>query len=105
MLDVRLRGEDQHAAEAFRTGRIRDLDIEWSDSAAVIRLTSEGRRMTLMMRSAIVHEPLPQLYDPLPLAVYDASARGFWRRVFRLVRIPGGRHLLGFLARRRRKGA
>jgi hypothetical protein len=38
----------------------------------------------------------------LPLVSFDDKARRFWRRVFRLVRIPGGRHLLGVLARRNR---
>jgi hypothetical protein len=33
------------------------------------------------------------------LADFDARARRFWRRVFVLVRIPGGRRLLGMLAR------
>jgi hypothetical protein len=54
------------------------------------------------VRGAIVHEPLPKLYAELPLAGFDERARRFWRRVFRLVRIPGGRHLLGVLARRPR---
>ena len=49
--------------------------------------------------SAIVHEPLGHLYESLPLVKFDAKARRFWRRVFRLVRIPGGRYLLKFLAR------
>ena len=33
-------------------------------------------------------------------SVSRSRARRFWRRVFRLVRIPGGRYLLGVLARR-----
>ena len=43
-----------------------------------------------------------ELTEPDPLAGLDEKARRFWRRVFRLVRIPGGRHLLGVLARRSR---
>jgi hypothetical protein len=39
----------------------------------------------------------------LPLASIDADARRFWRRVFRLVRIPGGRYLLKVLTRARRR--
>ena len=53
-------------------------------------------------KSAIVHEPLPFLYEALPLASVDAKHRRFWRSIFRIVRIPGGRYLLGVLARRRR---
>jgi len=34
-----------------------------------------------------------------PLASIDADARRFWHRVFRLVRIPGGRYLLKLLTR------
>jgi hypothetical protein len=44
-----------------------------------------------------VHEPLQDLYEGLPLASIDADARRFWRRVFRLVRLPGGRYLLRLL--------
>jgi hypothetical protein len=39
------------------------------------------------------------LYESLPLVSIDANARRFWRRVFRLVRIPGGRFLLKLLTR------
>jgi hypothetical protein len=49
--------------------------------------------------AAIVHEPLGRLYESLPLANIDANARRFWRRVFRLVRLPGGRYLLKLLTR------
>jgi hypothetical protein len=34
------------------------------------------------------------------LAEFDAGARVFWKRVFRLLRIPGGRYLLGWITRR-----
>jgi hypothetical protein len=50
----------------------------------------------------IVHEPLAQLYEGLPLARTDPKSRRFWRRVFWLVRIPGGRLLLAAVARRTR---
>jgi len=58
--------------------------------------------VVLKTRNAIIHEPLTRLYEGLPLASFDPAARRFWRRVFRLVRIPGGRHLLRFIARRSR---
>jgi hypothetical protein len=101
-LEVRLHGADAHAADVLCAGHIRDIAVEWRPASAVLHLTSQGRQMILQMRSAIVHEPLDRLYDALPLADFDSKARRFWRRVFRLVRIPGGRHLLGILARRRR---
>jgi hypothetical protein len=50
----------------------------------------------------IVHEPLGRMYESLPLAGIDANARRFWRRVFWLVRLPGGRYLLKLLTRGRR---
>jgi hypothetical protein len=53
--------------------------------------------------AAIVHEPARNLYAALPLAEFDGRARRFWRRVFLLVRIPGGRSLLGILAHASRK--
>jgi len=61
----------------------------------VLRMTSAEQVRSVKARSAIVHEPLPRLYEALPLVSLDAKARRFWRRVFRLVRIPGGRYLLG----------
>jgi hypothetical protein len=68
-------------------------------------MTSAEQLRTIRAQSVIVHEPLARLYEALPLVTLDAKARRFWRRVFRLVRIPGGRHLLGALARfpRRRR--
>jgi hypothetical protein len=65
-------------------------------------LTSGEQRSVIRTQTVIVHEPLANLYAALPLATLDANARRFWRRVFTLVRIPGGRHLLGILGRRRR---
>jgi hypothetical protein len=100
--ELRLRDADAEGAAAFRRGPIRDIAIEWRDGVAMLEFMSEGRSMTMTARSAIVHRPLPALYGALPLASYDEAARGFWRRIFRLVRLPGGRYLLGLVARRRR---
>ena len=77
-----------------------DIDIEWQAEDVVLTMTSGGRTRSINARSALVHEPLAHLYDALPLAAVDEKMRGFWRRVFRLIRIPGGRYLLGVLARR-----
>lgn len=78
------------------------LDIEWRDSGAVVELTQVGRTDVLEVRTAIVHQTRKELYDELPLAAFDAKARGFWKRVFLLIRIPGGRHFLGLMVRRSR---
>jgi hypothetical protein len=98
-VDVFLKGVEPGAAEILRAPTLHDIDIEWRAGESVMTVTSAERRRTLRAHSAIVHEPLGHLYEALPLASLDEKARRFWRRVFRLVRIPGGRHLLGVLAR------
>jgi hypothetical protein len=101
-VDVFLRGVESAAAEALRSPWVRDIGIEWRGDAVALTMTSAEQPGIVQARSAIVHEPLVRLYEALPLASLDAKARRFWRRVFRLVRIPGGRYLLGALARRSR---
>ncbi len=101
-IEVFVRGADFRAAEVLRPRAVRDVDIEWRGEAVVLTMTSGERRGFVDARSAVVHEPLGRLYEALPLAAMDEKARRFWRRVFRLVRIPGGRWLLGLLARRTR---
>lgn len=101
-IDVFLRGTDSGAADALRPALVRDIGIEWRAQTVVLTLTSAEQSRTVEAQSAIVHEPLARLYEDLPLASLDAKARRYWRRVFRLVRIPGGRYLLGALARRAR---
>ena len=103
-IDVFVRGADFRAAETLRPSAVRDVDVEWRGEAVVLTLTSTGRRHSMSVQSAIVHEPLGRLYEALPLVSLDDKARRFWRTVFRLVRIPGGRLLLGVLARRTRGG-
>ena len=104
LVDILLRGAESSAAEAFRPPAVGDIEIEWEHGTVVLTMTSAHRRISINSRSAIVHEPLESLFDALPLAVFDSKARRFWSRVFRLVRIPGGRYLLGLLARRSRAG-
>jgi hypothetical protein len=101
-IDVFLRGAEFGAADSLRSPFVRDIDIEWRAETVVLTMTSAEQRRTVEAHSAIVHEPLARLYEALPLVNLDAKARRFWRRVFRLVRIPGGRYLLGALARRTR---
>jgi len=100
--DVFLRGAEPLAAEASLLLKLSDIDIEWHAGAVVLTMTLAERRTSIKAQSALVHEPLGRLYDALPLATLDEKARRFWRTVFRLVRIPGGRHLLKLLARRTR---
>ncbi len=98
-IDVFLRGTEPGAADALRPRVVRDVDIEWRAETVVLTMTSAEQPRTVRAQSLIVHEPLARLYEALPLVTLDAKARRFWRRVFRLVRIPGGRYLLGALAR------
>jgi hypothetical protein len=98
-IDVILQGADRGAARAFGTAPVMDLCIEWDAKTALLRFRSRDGAATVRAAVAIVHEPLRTLYDGLPLVKFDADARRFWRRVFRLVRIPGGRYLLKFLTR------
>ncbi|MEA3198173.1 MAG: hypothetical protein QOF32_2225 [Gammaproteobacteria bacterium] len=100
--DVFIRGAESGAADVFRLPYVRDIDIEWRAEAVVLTTTSAEQQRTVNAQSVIVHEPLVRLYEALPLVTLDAKARRFWRRVFLLVRIPGGRYLLGALARRTR---
>ncbi len=96
-IEVILQGADRGAARAFGSAPLLDLCIEWDAKIALLRFTSGDGPATVRAAAAIVHEPLRSLYDALPLVKFDAEARRFWRRVFRLVRIPGGRYLLKFL--------
>jgi hypothetical protein len=104
LVEVYLRGADRGAAEVFRSSAVGDIDIEWRAETVELTLTVGARRRILNAQSVIVHEPLARLYETLPLVSLDERARRFWRRVFLLVRIPGGRHLLRILAHRSRGG-
>jgi hypothetical protein len=74
--------------------------LRWVEGGVLATLVTAAGAKQLKARAATVHEPLPRLYESLPLAQLDARAKRFWRRVFLLVRIPGGRRLLGLMARR-----
>jgi hypothetical protein len=101
--EVFLRGAEQGAKRAFATGPIIELGIEWREENVLLTFSAQGRVASVEAASAIVHEPLPRLYERLPMVSIDADARRFWRRVFGLVRIPGGRYLLKVVARSRRR--
>jgi hypothetical protein len=97
---VYLTGAESDAAHTLRGARFAAVAIEWRKDEVLASLTSSTGTQVLRVRSAIIHEPLAHLYESLPLVSLDDAARRFWRRVFRLVRIPGGRYLLGLIARR-----
>jgi hypothetical protein len=100
-INVFLRDAECSAERSFATGPLVDLGIEWHEEKVLLTFMSEERVASVEAASAIVHEPLERLYERLPMISIDADARRFWRRVFRLVRIPGGRYLLKVLARSR----
>jgi len=100
-IEVILRNVEDGAAQAFGAAPIVDLGIEWHAENVLLTFMSGERAGSVAAAGAIVHEPLERLYESLPLASIDADARRFWRRVFRLVCIPGGRYLLKVLTRSR----
>jgi hypothetical protein len=102
-INVFLRDAERGAQRSFGTGPLLDLGIEWHAEKVLLTFMSDDRVASVAAASAIVHEPLDHLYERMPLVSIDADARRFWRRVFRLVRIPGGRYLLKALARSRRR--
>lgn len=78
---------------------IATLGLEWRVDGVRVALSGANGVRYVTASSAIIHEPKVLLYAALPLAAFDAHAKRFWRRVFILMRIPGGRFLLRFLAR------
>ncbi len=102
--DIYLVGADSEAARTARDANISGVALEWRDRDVLVTLTLLDGPKVVQARAALIHEPFGRLYQSLPLAQFDGAARRFWRRVFALVRIPGGRHLLKFMARRRRLG-
>jgi len=82
--------------------RITALEFEWRTDGVMVRVTGAVGVRRFKSASVFIHTPATRLYDDLPLASFDAGAQRFWKRVFRLIRFPGGRLLLGAIARRRR---
>jgi hypothetical protein len=99
-IDIILRGTDSEARAALQGISASKAVLVWQRNGALVTLTAAGGTRQIRARTAIVHEPRAQLYDGLPLVRLDDAGRRFWRRVFWLVRIPGGRRLLGLVARR-----
>jgi len=79
------------------------LNLEWTTAHAITVQLGEGDTARMLTVDAVqLQEPDERLYDGLPLARFTPEARRFWQRIFWLVRLPGGRALLGLVARRRR---
>lgn len=101
-VEIHLFGADSNAAAAFAASSIASVELEWRDDGVIVTAVSDAGAKNFRARNAILHEPCAPLYDALPLVVPNEAASRFWRRLFLLVRIPGGRHLLRFIARRSR---
>lgn len=91
-------------AVAASLAQCSELEIEWAADGAGVLLTLRcgSQTFTFGASTALLHQPRQRLYDTLPLPGYTPDAQRFWRRVFRLVRLPGGRFFLTWLARRAR---
>jgi hypothetical protein len=100
--EIYLAGVEADGAETLGRAGPGAVEIDWRPDGALLTLTSAGTDRFVKARHAVIHEPLARLYESLPLARFDEAARRFWTRIFRLVRIPGGRQLLGLIARRTR---
>ncbi len=99
-VELILRGTDTGGRASLANLRASKAVIVWDGADAVVTLTTAAGPRRLRARTAILHEPKSTLYAALPLVHLAAAARRFWRRGVLLVRIPGGRRLLGLLARR-----
>jgi len=100
--EVQVHLTGSHSVQDMQDRRIERVTIEWTTNAASVVVTGNGWSETLAVTSASIHEAKPLLYGSLPLAGFDRRARRFWGRVFVLMRLPGGRSLLKWIARRRR---
>jgi hypothetical protein len=100
--EIYLCGVDRDAVAALDGSTPRAVTVAWSAAGAAVTLISPGASTQFRSRTATIHEPRPLLYQGLPLVVLDDAARRFWRRVFLIARIPGGRRLLRWIAQRTR---
>jgi hypothetical protein len=102
--EIYLSGVDHDAFAVLDGAKPSAVTVVWSGAGATVTLISPGASRQFESRTATIHEPLPQLYRGLPLVVLDDAARRFWRRVFLIARLPGGRRLLRWIAQRTRAG-
>jgi hypothetical protein len=101
-LELFVQGAAHGFAEALSARPVTQIEVQWQSDACVLTLSYASGQRCIKAMSVILHEPKPALYEALPLARFDAPARRFWRKVFLLASIPGGRFLLSMLARRNR---
>jgi hypothetical protein len=99
---IYLRFAGSVASQVLQDTNIQALDLQWRNEGVTVALLGAQNARYLTAKTAIIHEPRDGLYETLPLAGFDPKARQFWRRIFTLMRVPGGRFLLGIIARRRR---
>jgi hypothetical protein len=98
--EIYLSGVDSDAFAVLDGAAPSAVSVAWSAAGASVTLIASGASTQFRARTATIHEPLPELYQGLPLVVLDDKARRFWRRVFLIARIPGGRRLLRWIAQR-----
>jgi len=87
---------------AVPDGAIERIEIDWAGDAVDVTLTMQDSTQRIRARAVYIHEPRPDVHDRLPLETFGPRARAFWKRIFLLVRIPGGSALLSRIARRTR---
>ena len=79
------------------------VTLEWpAGGGALLTVESPAGRVAVRAASAFVHTSREGLYATLPLARFDARGQRFWRRVFLLVRLPGARRILRWVAAKSR---
>jgi hypothetical protein len=98
--EIYLSGVDSDAFAVLDGAAPSAVSVAWSEAGASVTLIAHGASPQFRSRTATIHEPRPELYQGLPLVVLDEKARRFWRRVFLIARIPGGRRLLRWIAQR-----
>lgn len=98
---VWLRGDGPPADIARCTA----LTIAWPPGGGlVVTVSGPDGETQVPTTAAFIHEELEGLYTALPLAHPEPGQARFWRRVFRVIRVPGGRFVLAWLARRASRG-
>jgi hypothetical protein len=100
--EIYLSGVDGDAFAVLDRTTPSAVTVAWSSAGATVTLISPQATTQIRSRTATIHEPRPELYQGLPLVVLDDAAKRFWRSVFLIARIPGGRRLLRWIAERSR---
>ena len=100
--EIFLRGVAPDTLEKLANESLDSLTVEWGSDCVEVAVSARGRVLSLLAASAMIHEPSDGLYEALPLAQFDARAERFWRRIFLLMRLPGGRFLLRMFTGRAR---